>query len=266
MNLQRLYRRINGKPLKVYWWRYDYPNQLNFGDELTPLLIERLFGLKTTWSEPKGCELAGAGSIIELLQQEANGNNVAVWGSGFIKPGAKNSISSLKFSAVRGKLSLERIDNKNAALGDPGLLIPLAIKPAPQKKYVLGVVPHYVDQTAPELDALKTRKGVKVINVLDSVEKVAKDISSCQLILSSSLHGLIISDAYSVPNYWVPFSDKLTGGDYKFRDYYSVYDELPKPLSLQSLKTLDEEKLISSYTAKKDIQKIQKNLIKAFPY
>jgi pyruvyltransferase len=46
----------------------------------------------------------------------------------------------------------------------------------------------------------------------------------CEKIISSSLHGLIISDAYGIPNARVNVSNKLFGGDFKFIDYYKSVD------------------------------------------
>jgi pyruvyltransferase len=267
MNLAQLYRKATKKPLKVYWWRYDYPNQLNFGDELTPYIVERLFNKKIVWADPADCQIAGAGSIIEILQELSGENPIKVWGSGFIKPGEANKFKNLHFSAVRGKLSRDRVGgSQDIALGDPGLLMPLVFDPMVDKKYKLGVIPHYVDQNSPVFQQLSGRKDVKVINILDSVEAVIKDILSCELIISSSMHGLIVSDAYKIPNYWMPFSDRLTGGDYKFRDYYSVYGEKPVALDPSTLSSLKLDSLISDYRAKTALQDIQEGLIKAFPF
>jgi pyruvyltransferase len=112
MIINRLYSKYLKKPLKLYWWRYDYPNKLNFGDEITPLIIERLFGKQCVWSPPNECEVAGAGSILEILQTSSNGNPIRVWGSGFIKKGEVNQNSNLNFLAVRGKLTLDRVNNE----------------------------------------------------------------------------------------------------------------------------------------------------------
>jgi pyruvyltransferase len=142
----RFYNKHFRKPLRLYWWRYEYPNKTNFGDEITPYIIEKLFGLKTVWSEPENCELAGTGSIIEILQESSGKNDIQVWGSGFIKPGDNNTLLNLHFTALRGKLSRDRTDNKLAALGDPGLLAPLVFKPRRATKHKLGIIPHYVDQ------------------------------------------------------------------------------------------------------------------------
>jgi hypothetical protein len=209
--------------------------------------------------------VAGAGSIIELLQHHSGNNKVNVWGSGFIRPGEPNASANLHFFAVRGKHTQERVGSPDISLGDPGLLTPLALPIKVTKKYKLGIIPHYADQDAPQLARLKDIKNVKIINALDPVETVAKNINACELIFSSSLHGLILSDAYNIPNYWTPFSDSLTGGDYKFRDYYSTYGERPKALNIVNTKDLELDNLINSYSPRLAIRDIQTSLIKSFP-
>ncbi len=267
MSYGALYRRHLKKPLKVYWWRYDYPSKLNFGDELTPLLIERLFGLKTVWSAPDKCELVGAGSIIEVVQELSGKNKLNVWGSGFIQDGELNTNSNLKFLAVRGKKSLERINNPDVVLGDPGLLTALAYDGMNRtKRYKLGVIPHYVDAEAPKLKIFKEMTSTLIINPLWPLEKVVEAICSCELVLSSSLHGLIVSDSFNIPNYWMPLSDALTGGNYKFNDYYSVFNYKPQPILANALSNLDVDELIKEYQPRAELETIQKKLIVAFPY
>ena len=34
------------------------------------------------------------------------------------------------------------------------------------------------------------------------------------------MHGLIVSDAYNIPNKWVKFNDKINGDDTKYYDYF----------------------------------------------
>lgn len=266
MSLNRLYNSLRS-PLKLYWWRYDYPQKLNFGDEITPEIIERIWGRKTTWSPPSECEVAGAGSIIEIMQELSNGNHIKVWGSGFIKPGVNNSHENLDFYAVRGKKTLARIRNRHdVTLGDPGLLANLVYKSSSAKKYKVGIVAHYVDLDNPIIQPLSSREEYLVINPLDSPQKVVKDITSCEIIFSSSLHGLIISDSFGIPNYWMPLSQKLTGGDYKFTDYYSSTD---RKIQLFSAEKLMNNKLIESfieqYKPVTNLSELQEGLIKSFP-
>ena len=58
---------------------------------------------------------------------------------------------------------------------------------------------------------------------------------SCEAIISSALHGLIAADSFFFPNRWIKLSDNLMGGDFKFNDYYSVYDIDIQPLDLRNI-------------------------------
>ena len=60
-------------------------------------------------------------------------------------------------------------------------------------------------------------------------------------VISSSLHGLIIADAYGIPNARVNISNKLIGGDFKFKDYcMSVGREIDLGFQLYKNTTLKE--------------------------
>lgn len=82
--------------------------------------------------------------------------------------------------------------------------------------------------------------------------------------MSSSLHGLIISDSYGIPNGRIKINEIDNSQDFKFKDYYSSLDEKLYTFQITGNETL--EKLISitrnPNTAK--IKIIQKSLDKMF--
>ncbi|APX32950.1 hypothetical protein BH708_09750 [Brachybacterium sp. P6-10-X1] len=215
-------------PIKTFWWRWKYPHRLNFGDELTPPLVERLTGRRVTWAPPERCDLVGAGSVVQMILKRRQQNQPRIWGSGFIRAAADGEEPArLDALAVRGRSTLGRVENlssREIALGDPGILAPLLVEGTVRKRYSLGVIPHYHDVSSPVVEQMRALgPGVRVIDVAWTPQEVAREIAACDAVISSSLHGLIFSDALGVPNAHIRLGDRLKGGLYKFHDYYSAY-------------------------------------------
>ena len=159
----------------------------------------------------------------------------------------------------------QRLDN--CILGDPGLLVSKIYPNNVQKKYKLGIIPHYSEKTDFNKQIIKlSQNDYKIIDIQQDVKFVVEEICQCECILSSSLHGLIFADSYNIPNRQLIISDKLAGGDYKFRDYYSAFgNKLPESIDIRET-IIDNnliENIIASYIAK-DITKKQDELIKIF--
>ncbi|WP_114853527.1 polysaccharide pyruvyl transferase family protein [Brachybacterium sp. YJGR34] len=215
-------------PIPTFWWRWKYPHRLNFGDEITPELVERLTGRRVTWASPARCDLVGAGSVMQMVLRKRERNRPRIWGSGFISAGTvAGEPVDLDVLAVRGRSTLERVvppRTGEIALGDPGLLAPILLDGAVRKRYSLGVIPHYRDAASPVVERMR-RLGteVRVIDVAWTPQEVAREIAACDAVISSSLHGLIFSDALGVPNAHIRLGDQLKGGLYKFHDYYSAF-------------------------------------------
>jgi len=79
-----------------------------------------------------------------------------------------------------------------------------------------------------------------IINPTNKWEHVINEIFSCKYIISSSLHGLICSDAYNKPNLWLD-EFKLDEGDFKFKDYFESQDR--KYIKISNLEDFDEKLL-----------------------
>jgi len=254
-------KNLHKAPLRVYWWN-KVPN---FGDLITPEIIKSIFGYDCIWAPPEYCNLAGAGSIIAHI---VDGDRTCVWGSGLIEDGP-NVQSKLLFCAVRGTLTLNRIGEQwsDVALGDPGLLANLVYKVSGKKTDKIGVVPHYVDKDLPIIDKMSKDDRFSIFNVTDPPSAIAEQISQCKLVLSSSLHGLIFSDSFKIPNIHIKLSDGLMGGVYKFQDYYSSIGRVYTNADLEKIFNDDYlDRIQSEYKPIKTLKKIQRRLIRSFPY
>lgn len=203
--------------LKAYWWNAGPPN---FGDRLTGFLMMKL-GVSPHWAPAADADVTIVGSILEHLPEGWTGT---VCGAGLLRPESRVNLSSAKVVALRGKLTAARVTGKkgNPVLGDPGLLVSKFVNPPPAK-YDLGIVPHWSDT-----ELAKRFPQGKLIDVRAHPELVVQQIASCKRIISSSLHGLVVADAFGIPRQAERFERAAKeGGDFKFRDYASVFDGDP---------------------------------------
>lgn len=194
--------------VKAFWYMSN-----NFGDNLNYYLINKISGDKNpVYTENrKEKHFIVCGSILT----EAN-NFSTVWGAGCANHSDIIN-SSAKIISVRGELSKNKCEQKPEIIGDPALLMPLFYDPQIEKKHKTGIIPHWKDMEKASL----MNKEYLIINPLKPALDVINDILSCERIISSSLHGLILSDAYMVPNRWVDFGTEIGGDGFKFEDYYS---------------------------------------------
>src|SRR5208282_4363338 len=126
-----------------------------------------------------------------------------------------------KILALRGPLSARGVAG-SFALGDPGLLANELVGPQ-EKKWDLGIVPHWQDTELAERFSRLIRPPytTKVINPGDDPITVLQQIGSCNRIVTSSLHGMIATDAFGGIPRRVEICSAMEkdGGDFKFRDY-----------------------------------------------
>ncbi|MDD3293016.1 MAG: polysaccharide pyruvyl transferase family protein [Candidatus Pacebacteria bacterium] len=193
--------------IKLYWLNQDR----NFGDMLTPILFERLGVLFEKASEDDKEKLLAIGSVIFVSKE-----NDVVWGSGVMSDNDFQAPKGLKVLAVRGPKTKEKLKNCEVPdiFGDPAILMPDVYTPKPQERHEIGFVPHYVDVDNERL------KGKYMIDVKSDPLETIDRICSCDMIVSSSLHGIIIAEAYGIPAVWVKLSDKIIGNSFKFNDYF----------------------------------------------
>ena len=204
--------------MKAFWFN----QAANVGDVLTPWLIERLLGAPAEWCEPDGVErvLLLAGS---LLTPEVNLEGTVVIGTGAMLGGVELRGKPAHVVGVRGPMTRQLLlDNGIACPSrffDPAQWLPLLYQPIePAHKTALGVVPHYIDAVSPWVAQAK-EEGARIIDVGAPVEKFVDALVSCARIVTSSLHGYILAEAYGLPVEWVELSDKVAGERFKFYDW-----------------------------------------------
>lgn len=268
---------------------FYYNSTPNFGDLLNENIIEHLSGKKVVKAGKYDADLVAIGSVLQgflcikqynypfyWLFRKMVTKPLHVWGSGFIRKNKKADIfrRNMVFHAVRGKLSLQRIaaagfETAGVALGDPGLLCSELIE-TQKKKYKFGIVPHAVDFDDVKFQELKKLPNSIYIDVKQDALKTLEQIAQCEVVISSAMHGLIAADALGIPNLWVKASDKIAGEDYKFADYYSVFDlsitPIPFDLRKEDLKVISQEFIQAKYIVPvQKIAEIVTNLKNCFP-
>lgn len=207
---------ISGSNSLSVWY---FTQTKNVGDLVGPYLISKMTNrsIKKSILGVRSHYLS-VGSIFDQATSKS-----IIWGSGFISSDqVENTKLKNKILLVRGYLTKAKLEKSSEVkVGDPALALPLFYIPKHGKQYKIGFIPHYADYEMTK--QLLKGSRIKIIDVRQGVESFIDDVFSCEFIFSTSLHGLIISDAYSIPNKWVAISDNLSGDGFKFFDYYSIY-------------------------------------------
>ena len=245
---------VNKYKYIYYYNKCKCRNNYNFGDYITTFIYETLFLKKPILDINGGVKkndvIIGAGSILTSAR-----NNSIIWGTGLMF-GSETIQKPKKILSVRGPLTRNRLLKLGIdcpeSYGDIGLILPYFYYPEVQKKYKLGIIPHYIDKGKFNEIYMENDKDVKIIDVTEPIQNVIKNILECEMTISSSLHGVIVSHAYNVKCMWVKITDKIGGGFFKYRDYYGSinidnYNEMLQYNYNKQISTQETIKLVNSY-------------------
>jgi pyruvyltransferase len=189
------------------------PRVDNFGDMLGPHIVARLrtsLGLGPARSRSQ--RLLAVGSIMHLAR-----DGDVVWGTGINGKMLQEAYPRLDVRAVRGPLTAERLRRGGVhvpdVFGDPGLLIPrlwtddeLGIERGTTGTVL---VPNLHDRARFPADAVDPQGDFAAC---------IRTIASADLVVASSLHGIVVAEAYGVPAVLVTSS---TEPPFKYDDYYA---------------------------------------------
>jgi hypothetical protein len=223
--------------LQTYYWN----SRKNFGDALTSLLIKKFTRLESVWCPPEYAELVMVGSILEHLPPDYTG---VIAGAGKLHESTRLNFGLAKVLAVRGPLTAKGMKGNNIILADPGLIADELVGEQ-EKLYDLGIVPHWSD-TALERNPIFTKYNPHIIRVSEDPLKVIKEIGQCKKIVSSSLHGIVLADAFSIPRR-IEIAPKMLshpkqeGGIFKWKDYSA---SLGVPLKIGVTQEIDKHKIM----------------------
>ena len=227
--------KVDGKVRSVNWG--DDIND-HFIRSLTQREIEIYFDTPVAMALKKPNYLC-IGSTLNYLSTK----QTIVWGAGVIDNKIDLREEPAKVCAVRGPLTrdylLARGIDCPEVYGDPALLVPYFYRPARFDRPRDGsicIIPHYQDKASPILAAIAaTHPELRFLDIAnygkwtDFIDRICE----CDVVFSSSLHGLIVAEAFGIPNYWISVSGKVIGKGFKFRDYFaSIGKQISEPVGL----------------------------------
>ncbi len=246
------------------WWTSGYNN---WGDMVTPFIMEALSGRRVVRGHGEGAIYA-VGSIISNVQPGGR-----LWGCGLL---SRRHVPSpfpgdVSVHAVRGPLTRQCLLRAGVEAppiyGDPVLLMPYLLKADGEPTTDIGIICHYND--APHLGRVTGNSRYRMIDIQAGLPDVIRAVLECEAIISSSLHGLVLAEAYGRRAAWlqVDRGRHLVGRDFKFRDYLLATQRRPvsnrakggAPLCLDHLEWLpppviDLQPLLSAFPGENGLE------------
>jgi pyruvyltransferase len=202
----------------VYWRPKGHGN---FGDELSRVVVELMLakrGITALDEIPSRRRMLAIGSILHLAA-----NDTVVWGTGRngVIPNRAHFFDRLDVRSVRGPRTAAFLETMGITApkvyGDPALLLPRLIgdRFAGERRNGPVFVPNLNDFRA-GLDL--SRIAIPTIDPRRSWNLVVPQILSYDFVIASSLHGLIVAEAFGIPARYVRMTEEESL--FKYEDYY----------------------------------------------
>lgn len=181
----------------------------------------RRLGIRSKEQIPPG-SVALVGSLIAALTHAP----CRIVGGGLINGARREYGSEFVADGVRGFLTQSVIERDARqcpeVIGDPGLLL-ADLEPMPRvaQRKPLGFIIHAVDRE--EFLRLYPQHAGDIVDNYATRGEFARQLADYRMIASTSLHGCIFAHSYGIPVAPFFLTDKVFGGDFKFRDHYSAF-------------------------------------------
>lgn len=245
----------------------------NYGDNLMTDILRGLFDIEPQYVEMAQAELIGIGSILDSYHRRKGVNplkrrpwrKLHAWGSGFMNTTGKAYWPQrLTVHAVRGPLSCEKVALPDIPMGDPAILLPLIWPKPATPTAAVSVIPHFITYDDFVRDhSTSLPKHWRIINLLDDPKTITEQIASSEIVVSSSLHGLIVADTYGIPAVWMAGDKRIKGDGFKFQDYAGFRGQ---PLTAPTPFANILRNLPPPHPAAKPGEEVQSRLLQSMPF
>lgn len=260
----------------VFTTMFGKLRKYNWGDDLNVFLFPLISKRKIIYVPfskllffPKVERYLLIGSIIE----DFNLDNAIIYGTGAISEFSDIKGVPSRVLSVRGPLTRDVLLKKGCfcpkTYGDPALLCPLVYNPKKEKRNCIGVIPHYKTGECDWINALKKEHYVVEID-MSNYEKwtdIIDLVVSCNIIISESLHGIIISEAYKIPSVWVEFipHDYPWEWEFKYLDFYKSIGKEDE-VCYKVYNGLSHDDIIAKAERWKEGRIDYKSMLQSFPF
>ena len=229
MNRNKISIDYNVEPVEKKKVNLQYCNRdKNIGDLLSKVVVDYMLakdGINNTSKDTK--HLFAIGSIIDFGSQDAT-----IWGSGLLNNNARYKLAidykkgrKLDIRCVRGPYTKQILLNVGYecpdVYGDPAIIMPLIYNPEVDKEYDVSVITH-IDNNGIADDLQDVNRINKIEIQTDDYKYFVAEIKKSKKIISSSLHGIILAEAYGVPAVFV--ARNVMNEIMKFYDWYESTD------------------------------------------
>lgn len=260
----RNYYGLNGKSVRnkvnLEWWA----SEPNLGDAISPVVVDWMLnkkGINRGNYISKTRHFMAIGSIFGTKRFDA-----VVWGSGVLSldrvmvVNKQSKYRKYDLRAVRGPLTQQVLKFAGYKcpdiFGDPGILMPLIYNPGyGKKKYKYSVIMHHKLS-----DDMNSDIAHNMINIKTTDYKAfLNDLLASDIVISSSLHGIILAEAYGVPAIFLG-----SGMENQFIKFYDWYYSTGR-YSVNIARTI-EEALFMEPMRLPVLDGMRERLMEVFPY
>jgi len=216
----------------LFYCKIDFGN---FGDDMNEWFWNETF--PDHGDIAPGTTMLGIGSLLWRENVE-DFDRVLVMGSGAGVGKLPDKVDHVNFAFVRGPMTAAQFGlPPSVGISDPACYVPRL-----EEFQGLGagkgtiVVPHCSTARLPvDWAKIAGDAGMRFVSPSDESKAVIRRIAAAELVITESLHGAIIADAFRVP--WIPMAISPQFGSFKWLDWgKSIETEFEVTTAMSALK------------------------------